>query len=466
MIIIQFLAIIVPILLSVAILTLAERKIMAAIQIRRGPNVIGYGLLQPLADGLKLLIKELIIPLKGNKYLFLFSPILFLSLSFASWSVIPFDVYSVASPDLAILVFLAFSSLSVYGILLGGWSSNSRYAFLGAVRSASQMISYELVLGLLVMLTVINTGSYNFVDVIKAQSFIANVFILLPMFFVYLVAILAETNRTPFDLPEAEAELVAGYSVEYSSAPFAFYFIAEYCNLIIWSHITTILFWGGWQSFWFLPILPPNICFMIKSFIILFFFCWARATFPRYRFDQLLNLTWRYYLPITLAFVLFIFILYRYSCGFSENIISCVSCVEPELPPHNPASGLDEAHKTKLRIILDDPEKRELFYACLQESDRLFVAQNAGISESATDPEGSSIRGKRQLGLYVLIIVVVVGVLWFMPFGMAVNPFSSMIRVAGHIITDGSYEGLVNAAVMNPMVSKTLWYTIDAVSAM
>ena len=263
-------------------------------------------MLQPLADGLKLLIKELIIPLKGNKYLFLFSPVLFLGLSFASWSVIPFETHYLASPNLAILVFLAFSSLSVYGVLLGGWASNSRYAFLGALRSASQMISYELVLSLLILLVCILSQSFNFIDIVIAQTTIWFFVPLLPFVLIYMIAILAETNRTPFDLPEAEAELVAGYSVEYSSGPFAFYFIAEYCNLIIWSNITVILFFGGWLSTTLGLILPPYVIFALKSLFILLLFCWIRAALPRYRWDQLLVLAWRIYLPLVLAAVFWV----------------------------------------------------------------------------------------------------------------------------------------------------------------
>jgi len=311
LIIIKFLLIIVPILLSVAFLTLVERKVMAAIQIRRGPNVIGFGFFQPLADGLKLLIKELIIPLKGNKLLFIFAPILFLAVSLTVWVVLPFKNVSVSQSNLAVLVFLAISSLSVYGLLLGGWSSNSRYAFLGAVRSASQMISYELILGLLVFFAVISGISYNFIDLIKAQYSTANIVFYFPIFLIFLVAILAETNRTPFDLTEAEAELVAGYSVEYSSAPFAFFFIAEYTNLIIWSHVTSILFLGGWNYLILPYFIPPFLSFILKSFFVLIFFIWIRATLPRYRFDQLLQLAWRFYLPFVLALVFITIILYR-----------------------------------------------------------------------------------------------------------------------------------------------------------
>eukprot|EP00026_Physarum_polycephalum_P003829 Phypoly_transcript_03845.p2 GENE.Phypoly_transcript_03845~~Phypoly_transcript_03845.p2 ORF type:complete len:335 (-),score=-20.87 Phypoly_transcript_03845:1331-2206(-) len=289
---------------------------MAAIQIRRGPNVIGFGILQPLADGLKLLIKELIIPLKGNKWLFLLSPVLFLSLSFASWSVIPFEEHYVASPNLTILVFLAFSSLSVYGILLGGWASNSRYAFLGALRSASQMISYELVLSLLILLVCILAQSFNFVDIVNAQTITWFIIPLAPFALVYFVAILAETNRTPFDLPEAEAELVAGYSVEYSSGPFAFYFIAEYCNLIIWSFTTTILFLGGWLPSFLFPFLNGFILFALKSMFILALFCCIRAALPRYRWDQLMTLAWRAFLPIVLLGCFFVYAFFNFYTNF------------------------------------------------------------------------------------------------------------------------------------------------------
>jgi len=302
-----FLVIIIPLLLLIATLTLLERKIMAAIQIRRGPNIIGFGILQPLADGVKLLIKELIIPLKGNKWLFLLSPVLFLSLSLSTWSILPFEEHYVASHNLTILVFLAFSSLSVYGILLGGWASNSRYAFLGALRSASQMISYELVLSLLVLLVCILAQSFTFVDIVNSQATTWFIIPLAPFTLVYFIAILAETNRTPFDLPEAEAELVAGYSVEYSSGPFAFYFIAEYCNLITWSFTTGLLFLGGWLGIISLYIPTGFIIFGLKSIVILCLFCCLRAALPRYRWDQLMTLAWRAFLPIVLFGCFFVY---------------------------------------------------------------------------------------------------------------------------------------------------------------
>jgi len=270
--------------------------------------VIGFGILQPLADGVKLLTKELVIPLKANKGLFLLSPVIFLSLSFATWAIIPLGEYVVSSPNLTILVFLAYSSLSVYGILLGGWASNSRYAFLGALRSASQMISYELVLSLLVLLVCILAQSFSFIDIVYSQDTLYFIVPLSPFIMIYFCSILAETNRTPFDLPEAEAELVAGYSVEYSSGPFAFYFIAEYCNLILWSIVSTILFLGGW-----LPIFNSSllgfIFFIIKSLIILVLFCCLRAALPRYRWDQLMTLAWRTFLPMVLSGCFFVYII-------------------------------------------------------------------------------------------------------------------------------------------------------------
>jgi len=307
LVILIFFIIIIPVLLLIATLTLLERKIMAAIQIRRGPNVIGFGVLQPLADGVKLLIKELIIPLKGNKWLFLSSPVLFLSLSLSTWSILPFEEHYVASHNLTILVFLSFSSLSVYGILLGGWASNSRYAFLGALRSASQMISYELVLSLLVLLVCILGQSFSFVDIVYSQATMWFIIPLAPFTLVYFIAVLAETNRTPFDLPEAEAELVAGYSVEYSSGPFAFYFIAEYCNLITWSFASTLLFLGGWLGIILLLLPEGFIIFGLKSIVILCLFCCLRAALPRYRWDQLMTLAWRAFLPIVLSGCFFVY---------------------------------------------------------------------------------------------------------------------------------------------------------------
>lgn len=314
-ILVKFLVIIVPALISVAYLTLIERKILSAIQIRRGPNVVGYGLLQPLADGLKFFLKETIIPIKANKGLFFFSPLLFLVLSFCSWSVIPFDSITLINANLGILFYLALSSLSVYGIILAGWSSNSRYAFLGSLRSAAQMISYEVVLGLLILTIAALSQSFNLRELVVNQNLCFYFFALIPIFTIYFVAVLAETNRTPFDLPEAEAELVAGYNVEYASIPFAFYFIAEYCNMILWSDLTIYLFFGGWGNFYF-----------FKLIFMLILFSWVRATLPRYRWDQLMVLTWRIFLPMVLFSVTLLFL----TINVSTEILHSTS-IPPDL---------------------------------------------------------------------------------------------------------------------------------------
>lgn len=232
---------------------------------------------------------------------------LFLSIMISLWGLIPFGNYVVSSPDLGILLFLALSSFAVYGVLVGGWASNSRYAFLGSIRSASQMLSYELILGLLILFVCVQAKSFNFIDVANAQKYTWFILPLAPIFVVYITTILAETNRTPFDLPEAESELVSGYSVEYASLPFAFYFIAEYGALIVWAHVSTILFLGGWNSFVYLPYLPFILTFELKALFILFLFCWIRATLPRYRWDQLMELAWRYFLPIVLFGIFLIY---------------------------------------------------------------------------------------------------------------------------------------------------------------
>jgi len=316
-ILLKFLIIIVPALIAVAYLTLIERKILSAIQIRRGPNVVGFGLLQPLADGLKFFLKETIIPIKSNKGLFFFAPLLFLVLSFCSWSVIPFDSLTLVNANLGILFYLALSSLSVYGIILAGWSSNSRYAFLGSLRSAAQMISYEVVLGLLILTVAALSQSFNLRELVVNQNLCFYFFALIPIFLIYFVAVLAETNRTPFDLPEAEAELVAGYNVEYASIPFAFYFIAEYCNMILWSDLTIYLFFGGWGNFYF-----------FKLIAMLILFSWIRATLPRYRWDQLMVLTWRIFLPFTLCAVCLLFLVLNFS---SPIDVSYVTDIPPDL---------------------------------------------------------------------------------------------------------------------------------------
>ena len=308
-IILNFLIIVVPILISVAYLTLAERKIMGSMQQRKGPNVIGFlGLLQPLADGLKLLLKETVIPTNAHTFSFVFAPILTLLLSLVGWCVIPFSANSFfVDVDLGILFLFAISSLAVYGIILSGWASNSRYAFFGALRSAAQMISYEVSIGLILIGCLVCVGSLNFIEVVLFQEFVFFCIPFFPLFLMFLVSILAETNRAPFDLPEAESELVSGYNVEYASMGFALFFLAEYGAMILMSALTVVMFMGGWVSFFQFPVFGfDSLVFAFKISFILFFYIWVRASFPRYRIDQLMRLCWKIFLPLALAFVLLI----------------------------------------------------------------------------------------------------------------------------------------------------------------
>ncbi len=304
--IIKSILIIVPILIAVAFLTLFERKIMAAIQRRRGPNVVGFlGILQPFADGLKLLIKETILPSRANQIIFIIAPILAIFLSFMGWAVIPFNKNVVYSDiNIGILYLFAVSSLAVYGIIMSGWSSNSRYAFLGTLRATAQMISYEVSIGLIIINILLIAGSLNLSFIIENQSTIWYVFPLFPLFILFYLSALAETNRPPFDLPEAEAELVAGYFVEYSAMGFAQFFLGENINIILMCYLTVIFFWGGWYPLFNFPFLSFTFWLIIKLLFFLFSFVWVRTTFPRYRYDQLMRLGWKIFLPLSLAFVI------------------------------------------------------------------------------------------------------------------------------------------------------------------
>ncbi len=299
------LAIVVPLLVAVAMFTWFERKVMAAMHLRMGPNVVGpFGLLQAFADGLKLFVKETIVPSGANKVVFIIAPMITFTLALVAWAVIPFDEGVVLSNiNVGVLYLFAVSSLGVYGIVMSGWASNSRYAFLGAMRSAAQMVSYEVSIGFILVTVLLIVGSLNLSDIVEAQRNVWFVIPLFPMAVIFFISALAETNRHPFDLPEAEAELVAGYQVEYSSMTFALLFLGENANIILMSAMTAVLFLGGWLP----PIdiapfnwIPGWIWFFGKILILLYFFVWVRATFPRYRYDQLMRLGWKVFLPLSL----------------------------------------------------------------------------------------------------------------------------------------------------------------------
>ncbi|MGB9153775.1 MAG: NADH-quinone oxidoreductase subunit NuoH [Alphaproteobacteria bacterium] len=306
-IVLKIVAIIVPLLVAVAYLTYAERKVMAAMQLRRGPNVVGpFGLLQPFADGLKLLGKETIIPSGSNKFLFVLAPMLTFLLALAAWAVVPFQAGVVlANINVGILYLFAISSLSVYGIILAGWASNSKYSFLGALRSAAQMISYEVSIGLVIVTVLLRAGSLNLSAIVEAQREGWFAFgILFPMFIVFFISGLAETNRHPFDLPEGESELVGGFNTEYSSMTFGLFFLGEYANMILVSAMISILFLGGWLApFDFLDFIPGFIWFFAKIAMCLFVFLWVRVALPRYRYDQLMHIGWKVFLPLSLFWV-------------------------------------------------------------------------------------------------------------------------------------------------------------------
>jgi len=305
---IKILLIAVPLLIAMAYLTYAERKVIAAMQLRVGPNVVGpFGLLQPFADALKLLVKETILPTGANKVVFVGAPMLTFTLAMIAWAVIPFgDGLVLANINVGVLYLYAISSLGVYGIIMAGWASNSKYPFLGALRSAAQMVSYEISIGFIIVTVLLCVGSLNLSDVVRAQQGLWFCIPLFPMFIVFFISTLAETNRAPFDLPEAEAELVSGYNVEYSAMTFALFFLGEYLNMIMMSAVTVILFLGGWLApFDMAPFtwVPGPIWFVLKICFVLFCFLWVRATLPRFRYDQLMRLGWKVFLPLSLAWV-------------------------------------------------------------------------------------------------------------------------------------------------------------------
>ena len=304
----QVLLVVVPLLIGVAYLTLAERRVIGFMQLRKGPNVVGpFGLFQPFADALKLIAKETILPAGADKVVFMIAPMLTFVLAIVAWAVIPFGAgLVIADINVGILYLFAISSLGVYGVIMAGWASNSKYAFLGALRSAAQMVSYEVSMGLVIITVLLCVGSLNLSAIIEAQRGMWFALPLFPMFIVFFISTLAETNRAPFDLPEGESELVAGYFVEYSSMSFALFFLGEYANMILMSAMTTILFLGGWLP----PLdmapftwIPGPIWFILKICFVLFVFLWVRATTPRYRYDQLMRLGWKIFLPFSLIWV-------------------------------------------------------------------------------------------------------------------------------------------------------------------
>ncbi len=312
-ILIKILSIILPLLIAVAYFTLVERKVLGAIQRRRGPNVVGaYGLLQPLADGFKLLVKETILPSNSNKFIFILSPIITFVISLMGWAVIPFNKFSLyADINISLLYIFAVSSLGIYGIIMSGWSSNSKYAFLGALRSTAQMVSYEVSIGMIITSIVLVTGSFNLEVIIEAQTYGWYIIPFFPLFLMFFTCSLAETNRHPFDLPEAESELVSGYNVEYSAMGFALFSLGEYANMLMMSSINVILFFGGWLPLF--SFLPGGFWFGLKICFFVVLFIFMRAALPRYRYDQLMSLGWKVFVPasltlfMTIALILVVF---------------------------------------------------------------------------------------------------------------------------------------------------------------
>ena len=304
------LAVMLPVVLAVAIIIYLDRKIWAAMQLRRGPNVVGpFGILQSFADGIKLVLKETVVPASANKGVFFIAPVLTFVLAMVAWAVIPWGYVNgvklvISDINVGILYLFAISSLGVYGIIMSGWASNSRYPFLGGLRSAAQMVSYEVSIGFVLITVLLCVGSLNLSDVVKAQRNLWFFIPLFPMFIIFLISALAETNRPPFDLPEAEAELVAGYQVEYSSMTFAMFWLGEYANILLMCAMLSILFFGGWlPPFAFLDFIPGPIWLILKIAFFFFIFSWVKAAVPRYRYDQLMRLGWKVFLPISLGAV-------------------------------------------------------------------------------------------------------------------------------------------------------------------
>jgi len=316
---IKIIVIILPIIFSIAFFTLMERKILGAFQRRRGPNMIGiYGLLQPFSDALKLLSKETIIPSFSNFFIFLAAPFFAFLISLIAWAVIPFnDAIVIADINLGIFFLLAVSSLGVYGIIMSGWASNSKYAFLGSLRASAQLISYEVSLGLILIPVLFLAQTSNLTGIVFAQADIYFIFPLFPSFILFFICILAETNRVPFDLPEAESELVSGFNVEYSAITFTFFFLAEYSNILLMSSIIVILFFGGWLPIFAIYFFFPTwLWFIMKILFIMFVFIWLRGSFPRYRYDQLMLLGWKFILPLALALIFWSFSLIIFFSGY------------------------------------------------------------------------------------------------------------------------------------------------------
>ena len=306
--VIKILMLLIPVLVSVAMIVWLDRRVWAFVQKRRGPNVVGpFGLLQSLADALKYIFKEIIIPASSNKVIFILAPIITMTLALISWAVIPFsEDFVLADINVGILYLFAVSSLGVYGIIMGGWASNSKYPFLGAIRSAAQMVSYEVSIGIIIINVLLCVGSLNLSDIVKAQENVWYVIPLFPMFVIFFISALAETNRPPFDLPEAEAELVAGYQTEYSGMMYAMFWLGEYANILLMCALGSILFLGGWLSpidIFPFNVIPSPIWLILKILLLFILFALVKAIVPRYRYDQLMRLGWKVFLPLSLTWV-------------------------------------------------------------------------------------------------------------------------------------------------------------------